>query len=183
MNLESNWKLIRRLFSRSFSSSLHYSMATVTPEGLPHVTPVGSLLLREAGHAVYFEEFTRRMPLNFASNQHVCVLAVRSGLVFWLWSLMRGEFRTPPAIRLHGTAGAARPATEEELHAWHRRVGRFRRTRGYQMMWANMRTVRDVYFTRADAIRMGAMTRGCWEEFGAGTHAERAQNCLTRIVR
>jgi len=122
LNVESNWKLIRRLFSRSFSSSLHYSMATVTPDGLPHVTPVGSLMLREPGDAVYFEEFIQRMPLNIANNQHVCVLAVRSGLLFWLWSLIRGEFRTPPAIRLQGTAGAARPATEEELRAWHRRA-------------------------------------------------------------
>ena len=174
MNLESNWKLIRRLFSRSFSSSLHYSMATVTPEGLPHVTPVGSLVLREPGHAVYFEEFTQRMPLNFESNQHVCVLAVRSGLAFWIWSLVRGEFPTPPAIRLHGTVGITRPATEDELRAWQRRVGKFRRTRGYQMMWANMRTVRDVHFTSADAIRMGAMTRGCWDDFGDDIHAGRA---------
>jgi hypothetical protein len=147
-------------------------MATVTAEGLPHVTPVGSLLLREPGRAVYFEEFTQRMPLNFANNQHVCVLAVRSGILFWLWSLIRGEFRTPPAIRLHGTVGAVRPATEDELRQWHRRVGKFRRTRGYQMLWAHMRTVRDVHFTRADAIRIGAMTRGCWESFGESPGAE-----------
>ena len=169
MNIESNWKLIRRLFTRSFQSSLHFSMATVTPEGLPHVTPVGSLLLRAPGHAIYFEEFTQRMPMNFGANPNVCVLAVRSGLLFWLWSAIRGEFRTPPAIRLHGTVGAARPATEDELRQFLRRVGKLRGTRGYRMMWANMRTVRDVHFTRADAIRIGAMTRDCWKAFGDST--------------
>ena len=165
MNIDSNWTLIRRLFARSFQSSLHFSMATVTPEGLPHVTPVGSLMLRAPGHAVYFEEFTQRMPANFGANPNVCVLAVRSGLLFWLWSALRGEFRTPPAIRLHGTVGAVRPATDDELRQWSRRVGKLRGTRGYRMMWANMRTVRDVHFTRADAIEIGAMTRGCWKAF------------------
>jgi len=171
MNVESNWSLIRQLAARAFRSTLHFSLATVTPEGLPHVTPVGSLLLRAPGHAVYFEEFTQRMPANFASNQHVCVLAVNSGLAFWLVSLIRGGFRTPPAIRLHGTVGAARLATEDEMRQWHRRVGRFRRTRGYRMLWANMRTVRDVHFTHADAIQVGAMTRSCWEAFDRGAPA------------
>ena len=165
MNVESNWPQIRRLFTRSFQSSLHFSMATVTADGLPHVTPVGSLLLRAPGEAIYFEEFTHRMPMNFGANPNVCVLAVRSGLMFWLWSAIRGEFRTPPAIRLHGTVGAARPATEDELRQWRRRVGKLRGTRGYRMMWADMRTVREVHFTRADAIQIGAMTRDCWKSF------------------
>jgi len=167
MNIESNWQGIRRVFGQAFQTSLHYSMATVTPEGLPHVTPVGSLMLRKPGQAIYFEEFTQRMPLNFRDNQHVCVLAVRSGLAFWLWSLFRGGFKTPPAIRLYGTVGASRAATDDEIHAWQRRVGRLRFTRGHRMMWANMRTVRDVYLTRAEGIHLGEMTRECWIPFEA----------------
>jgi hypothetical protein len=166
MNLEANWTGIRRLFAQAFSSSMHFSMATVTPEGLPHVTPVGSLMLREPGRAIYFEEFTRRMPLHFRDNQSVCVLAVRSGLRFWLWSLVRGAFDSPPAIRLHGTVGAPRAATGPEIAAWQRRVGRLRFTRGHRLMWANMRTVRDVYLTRAERIYLGEMTRDCWARFG-----------------
>jgi hypothetical protein len=167
MNIESNWQGIRRVFGQAFQTSLHYSMATVTPEGLPHVTPVGSLMLRKPGQAIYFEQFTQRMPLHFRDNQHVCVLAVRSGLTFWLWSLFRGGFRTPPAIRLYGTVGAPRAATDDEIRAWQRRVGRFRFTRGHRMMWANMRTVRDVYLTRAEGIHLGEMTRECWIPFEA----------------
>ena len=165
MNMTTNWKKIRRIFNHAFRSSLHYSMATVTPDGLPHVTPVGSLLLRKPGHAIYFEEFTRAMPRNFQDSQQVCVLAVRSGLIFWFWSLLRGGFNTPPAIRLHGTVGAVRKATEDEIRLWQRRVGKLRFTRGHQMMWAQMRTVRDVYFTRAEGIHIGAMTRDCWQEY------------------
>jgi hypothetical protein len=124
-------------------------------------------MLREPGRAIYFEEFTQRMPLNFRDNQHVCVLAVRSGLLFWLWSLIRGGFRTPPAIRLHGTVGVSRPATDAEIRLWHRRVGRLRFTRGYQILWAGMRTVREIYFTHADAIHVGRMTSDCWDGFDA----------------
>jgi hypothetical protein len=171
MRLEANWKGIRRLFAQVFRSSLHYSMATVTAEGLPHVTPVGSLILREPGRAIYFEEFTQRMPLNFRDNQHVCVLAVRSGLAFWLGALLRGGFRTPPAIRLHGRVGAQRPASDAEIQLWHRRVGKLRFTRGYRLMWEGMRTVRDVAFTHADEIHIGRMTRECWKRFDSSETA------------
>lgn len=165
MDMESNWKSIRRLFAHAFGSSLHYAMATVTPEGLPHVTPIGSLLLRGPGHAIYFEEFTRNMPRNFEDNQKVCVLAVRSGLLFWLFALIRGRFNSPPAIRLHGTVGCPRMATDEEVALWQRRVRRLRVTKGYEMMWGNMCTVRDVKFTRADGIHIGEMTRVSWARF------------------
>ncbi|MBI5483508.1 MAG: pyridoxamine 5'-phosphate oxidase family protein [Deltaproteobacteria bacterium] len=159
MNIESNWKSIRRIFKQAFRSSLHYAMATVTPEGLPHVTPIGSLLLREPGHAIYFEEFTLNMPHNLENNKNVCVLAVRSGLLFWLSALIRGGFNSPPGIRLHGTVGPPRPATDGEIALWQHRVRRLRGTRGYETMWANMGTVRDVKFTSADSIHMAEMTR------------------------
>ena len=35
------------------------------------------------------------------------------------------------------------------------------------MMWANMRTVRDVNIERAEGIYMGEMTRECWDSFDA----------------
>lgn len=117
------------------------------------------------GHAIYFEEFTRQMVRNFETNQSVCVLAVRSGLLFWLLSLFRGQFKTPPAIRLHGVVGLSRAATDDEIALWRRRVHRLRLTRGHEIVWANMRTVRDVTFTRADAIHIGEMTRDCWARF------------------
>jgi uncharacterized protein len=118
MNLEIPWKGIRHLFGRAFRSSLHFSMASVTADGLPHVTPIGSLLLREPGHAIYFEEFTSGMPRNFRDRQQVCVLAVRSGLVFWVLALWRGRFHAPPAVRLHGSVGPVRSATEMPRDCW-----------------------------------------------------------------
>ena len=42
-----HWKMIRELFNKSFYTTLHFSLATVTPDNLPHVTPIGSIVLRD----------------------------------------------------------------------------------------------------------------------------------------
>jgi len=65
MSLEMQWPRIRQLFSKAFNSSLHYAIATIAPDGTLHVTPIGSILLLEPGRAIYFEEFTTRMPAHF----------------------------------------------------------------------------------------------------------------------
>jgi hypothetical protein len=115
MQLEKNWPEIKRIFDKSFKSSFHYALATVNENGEPHVTPSGSLLLRKPGHGLYFEEFPRQLPQNLLHNQQVCILAVNSSRWFWIKSLFRGQFTSPPAIRLFGTAGQLREATEKEI--------------------------------------------------------------------
>ena len=165
MNIDTHWNSIRKLFLQTFYSSFHYAMATVTPDGRPHVTPIGSLILLDPGHAIYFEEFPQHMPRNFESNPDVCVLAVRSGLLFWIMAILRGRFKTPPAIRLHGSVGQCREATAEELALWRKRTHRLRRTKGYGLMWARMHAVRDVNFSRVDGIHCGEMTRQAWADF------------------
>jgi len=95
----------------------------------------------------------------------VCVLAVNSGLWFWLKTLLQGQFSAPPALRLHGTVSIPRKGTPEELALWARRVRRVRRTKGYALMWASMTTVRDIHFSKAEEVHIGAMTRGAWSEF------------------
>jgi hypothetical protein len=162
MQLERNWKDIRRLFARSFGSSFHYAIASVNENGEPHVTPIGSLILCEPGRGFYFEEFPRQLRRNLEINQRVCVLAVNSGIWFWLRSLFGGRFVSPPAVRLYGTVGELREASAQEIRLWHRRVGKLRFTKGYRLMWKNMQTVRDIHFTRMEPVRIGEMTRRSW---------------------
>jgi hypothetical protein len=102
------------------------------------------------------------MPQNIRNNPHVCVLAVRSGMMYWLLSIIKGRFSTPPAIRLYGTMGQQRTATEEELRLWDKQVRKWRFTRGYKSMWAGMRTVRELEFTKAEGVHIGATTSHCW---------------------
>lgn len=153
------WEKIRKLFNRSFYSSLHYAIATVNPDGTPHVTPIGSLILLDGQKGVYFEEFPNQLPANLGSNPRLSVLAVNSGKLFWLKSLLAGAFATPPGIRLYGIAGQRREATPEELKAWHRRISPFRFTKGYQLLWKNMKHVREIRFESYEPIHLGMMTK------------------------
>jgi uncharacterized protein len=61
MEIYSHWSDVKKVFKKSFSSSFHFSIATVDEEGRPHITPIGSLILGKPGHAIYFEEFTSQL--------------------------------------------------------------------------------------------------------------------------
>ena len=158
--METEWSRIRREFGAAFSSSLHFAIATVAPDGAPHVAPIGSVLLQEPGRGVYFEEFPQRMPEHLRENAKICVLAVNSSRWFWVGALLRGRFERPPALRLYGTAGVRRRASEREVARWQRRVRALRFTKGHRQMWSGMQTVRELQFTGFDFVRLGKMTEG-----------------------
>lgn len=158
MDINTDWPEIKRLFRESFSSSFHYAISTVTSNGEPHVTPIGSLILGAPGHGIYFEEFPSRLPSNLERNPKLCVLAVNSSRWYWLKSLLRGRFGQMPAVRLHGKAGKTREATDKEIALWQKRVRAVRFTKGHSLMWRSMRTVREIEFTRIEPVRIGRMT-------------------------
>ncbi|MEN8240634.1 MAG: pyridoxamine 5'-phosphate oxidase family protein [Chloroflexota bacterium] len=162
LDIQENWAAIKKIFRNSFISSFHYAVATVNEEGEPHITPIGSLLLGKPGYGYYFEEFPKQLPLNIKNNEKICVLAVNSNRWFWVKSLIRGRFSSPPSVRLFGTAGKLREATQKEINLWHNRVKPVSFSKGHSMMWANMRMVRDVEFTRIEPVNIGEMTRYSW---------------------
>lgn len=164
MDLISNWSEVKTLFKTSFKSSFHYAIASVNQKGEPHVTPIGSLILGEPGHGIYFEKFPRQMPLNFKSNKKVCVLAVNSSRWFWLKSLLVGKFLSPPAVRLHGVVGDLREATETEIALWQKRVKSVRFSKGHAMLWRDMSKVRDIEFNRIEPVKLGKMTCVSWNK-------------------
>ena len=154
MNLHDDWSEIRRIFARSFFASV----ATTDAEGLPHVTPIGSLILhREPGRGFYFERFTTAMPRHLERDSHLCALAVETRLRLWGPALLRGRFPRAPGIRLAGRAGDRRAATQRELELFERRVRRVRWTRGYQLLWSRFTAGREVTFDRVLPLRVGQM--------------------------
>ena len=163
MEINGNWPLIKDVFNSAFKSSFHFAIATVSADGEPHVTPIGSLILRAPGEAIYFEAFTQRLPAHIRHNDRVCVMAVNSSWWFWIKSLLIGRFSKPPSLRLYGHVGEARAASEVELALWRRRVGKLRGTRGHALMWQGMTKVREIHFTRMEAVHIGEMTRRLWE--------------------
>ena len=157
-----HWKEIHRLFKSAVKSTLYYSFATTNPDGSPHITPIGSIVLRDDKTGFYFEGFSRNIPSNTKQNQRVCVMAVNAGKWFWLKSLFRGRFDSPPGVRLMGKAGEKRKGTDQELAQWQKRVKPLKKFKGYDLLWKNMTDVRDIYFDGFEPIEAGVMTKGSW---------------------
>jgi len=166
MDIEKHWNTIQMVFRASLGSSMHYAVATVNEDGSPHVTPIGALFLRENRTGFYFDEFPVNMSRNLERNPRVCILAVNSHPTFWQTSVLAGKFETPPAVRLMGTVGGKREGTEEEIARWQNHVKLARGTKGYDLMWKNMRMVRDIYLDSFEPVscgERGEMTQGLWK--------------------
>lgn len=164
LDIVTAWPTIYALARQTFPSSLHFAFATVNADGTPHVTPIGSLMLCPGEpKGIYFEIFTTHMPRNLAAQQRICVLAVHNSRWFWLTSLLRGRFSTPPAVRLLGTVGPRREASTVELARWQRRIAHLGWLKGSRILWGQLRFVREIAFDTYEPVWLGAMTHGLWE--------------------
>lgn len=162
MEINHHWNKIRKLFRIAFRSSLHYSIATVNENGSPHVTPIGSLFLRRNNTGFFFDDFLGNTSRNFKNNQRVCVLALNSGKFFWIKSLFLGKFKTTVAVRLNGTVGEQRKATEQESALFRKRVQFARKFKGYNILWKDFKYVRDIHFDSFEPVNTGTMTHNLW---------------------
>lgn len=153
------WPTAQRLVASSLGSSRHVTLATVGADGHPHATPIGSfMLLPEVGRAVYFERTAPTLRENLERDPRVSILAVNSGIGFWLRSLVAGRFAQAPALRLRGFAEGRRRATDEEIARWRHRVRHVRWTRGHDLLWANMADVREIKIVAVEPMRLGRMS-------------------------
>jgi hypothetical protein len=158
--LRDNWQQIRTVFDAGIKSSLHCAIASVGADGCPHVTPIGFVFLRDDYSAYYFEEYAQKLPQNLAHNPRVCLLVVNSGRWFWLRAMFRGRFASLPGIRLTGSAGARRAATDAERATYQARVKALRHTRGYQLIWRDLRHVREIKLDGFAPVAYPHMTEG-----------------------
>lgn len=157
-DLNAEWPRIVRHFEKSILSSRFYTFATVNPDGSAHATPIASLVLNNDCSGYFSDVFQGKMMRNIKVDQRVCILAVRMGLWFWLKALTRGRYDAWPGIRLYGSVGEHRTARPGEIERWRKRVNRFKRFKGYTMLWKYVDRVRDIRFTHFEPISMGAMT-------------------------
>jgi len=158
MDIKSNWSEIRKHFGKSFSSSLHISIASVDSDNNPTTTPIGSLFLNSDQTGFYFEKFPTKLPIHSKSNRMVCVLGVNSGKWFWIKSLFKEKFSNYPAIKLYGELGERRKASENESSRLKRRMRRTGKLKGHKYLWAKMEYIREITFTKAEKINLGKMT-------------------------
>lgn len=159
INLKENWQKIRKHFSKSSGSSMHVSIASVSKDNMPTVTPIGSLFLNEDQTGFYFEKFASKLNINSKTNKNICVLAVNSSKLFWLKSLFNLNFSEYPAVKLYGELGVKRDATEKEYTAFQKRIKQTKRLKGSKYLWQDMSMVREITFTKAEKINLGTMTK------------------------
>jgi predicted pyridoxine 5'-phosphate oxidase superfamily flavin-nucleotide-binding protein len=156
--LKNNWKQIVEHFEKSLQSSRFFTFATTNPDGSPHMAPYASLVLGNDCTGYYSDVFPNRMSRNLKRDPRICISAVDMGMGVWLKALFSGKFQTWPAVRLYGTVGTPRKATLEETERWRHRLKKYKWTKGYKLLWADIKPVRDIQFDRFEPIHLGPMT-------------------------
>ncbi len=137
---------------------MHCSIATINEKSEPHVAPIGSLFLRDDKTGFFFDILVTSTSKNLDKNDNVCVMAINSSKLFFFKSLRKGKFVSPSGIRLTGTAGRKREATEDEVAAFRKVIHRARKTKGYSILWKNLGHVRDISFEDYIPLNMRSMT-------------------------
>ena len=163
MSLESEWPKIREVLERGQRSTIHCAIGSVGPDGMPNVTPVGTVFLRDDCTGYYFDQYAGGLGRNLDANPNVCVMAVDGGRLFWMKSLFRGQFVAPPGIRLYGQAGPLRAATPEELALIHMRTRPTQWLKGSRLLWSDFTKVRDLEFTSFRPVIYPKMMQGMWD--------------------
>jgi hypothetical protein len=163
MLLEQHWAEIAGVVASAQSSMRHCAIASVDPQGIPNITPIGTVFLRGDATGFYFDQYTDALANNLETNANVCLLAVNTGPAFWFRSLLRGKFVSPPGVRLYGTVGPLRAATAGEMLAVNRRVRPTRWLKGHRLLWSSFSQVRDIRFTSFRPVRYPVMTEHLWQ--------------------
>ena len=162
-DLATNWKKILLVLNNAKRSNRFFAIATVTPDGNPHVTPIGHVCFRDDMSAFYFDAYSKAMPENFKRNKRVCLMGVNSGNLFWLTSLFRGQFPSAPAVRLFGQVSEPRRATDAEIQQLQSSIRITRKLRGHHLLWADLKQVRDIQFDGFSPASYPTMCNGLWQ--------------------
>jgi hypothetical protein len=137
--------------------SLYCSISIITKEGLPHSSPIGSVYLNNSETGYFIEMFAKSF--KDQEGRKGSILAVNSSLLFWLRSLIKGKFLSPPAVRLLVTFGERRKISEVESKAFQKRVNIFKPLKGYKLMWSKAEYVRPFEVDEIIPVSIGKMTR------------------------
>jgi len=172
MEIGENWEKIVKIANRSFDSSYHFSMATINSNGMPHITPIGSLILGNDKKGIYFEKYPINLPKNIENNRNVCILGVNTNIFSILKALLKKKFADEPGIRLWGIAGEKRKATKEEIELLHKKIQSLlpligpllSKLKGYKLLWGDLKYVREIQFHSFEPVKFGEMTKSLWHK-------------------
>jgi uncharacterized protein len=164
--LAPHWGQIRQTLLAAQHDAVQCAIATIAPDGAPHITPMGTVFLHEDVRngfgGYFFDTYTSALGRHLDADPRVCVMAVRTSRWFWLKSFVTGRFATPPGLRLHGRAGPLREATPDELAAVAARTRSTRRFKGHQLLWTSFTHVRELRFEAVSPVVYPVMMDGLW---------------------
>ena len=149
----SHFKIIKDLVK----NSLYCSISTITKDGLPHSSPIGSVYIENEDQGYFIEMFTKGFVNQ--SGSKACILAVNTSLLFWLKSLIFGQFKTPPGVRLLVTLGDRREISDIERNRFRKRVRPFKKLKGHKLMWSSANYVRPFSIDKVIPVSIGKMTK------------------------
>jgi len=157
-SLEQEWPAIRALW-RVVPAGM---FATVSSDGSPQITPIGSVYLDPVEPKGYYHPiFTSRLRRNLGEDGRFELLLLDLRARTWLPVLLRGRFDSLVAVRLRGRAvGPRRAATSDEVERWQRRVHSVRWSRAYNLLWKDARYVQELAFDGHVPVRFGAVAHG-----------------------
>lgn len=153
--LHARWPEIRALRKRT----LFAAIATVDEDGLPHVTPVGSVFLHPTEPRGYYHPLmVKALRRHLRERRRFSLLFVDPAVRTWLPALVKGRFDRLVAARLTGYAdGPPRRATEDEVERWKRVVRPVRWTRGHDLMWSKVTLTQELVFDGYRPVSFGPM--------------------------
>ena len=164
MKITDDWQTVKSALEQGQASSIYCSIATTNSDGTPHITPVGTVFLREDQTGYFFDHYAETLGRNIDQKSDVCIMAVNVGRLFWLRSLLKGRFVAPPGVRLYGNVGPLREATAEEITRIEKRVKPSKWMKGARLLWTNFTHVRDIEFSHYKPITYPVMMDGMWPE-------------------
>lgn len=163
MDIGKNWPEILKVLSHAKKSNRYFSIATVDPDGNPHMTPIGHVFFRNDLTGYYFDVYSKAMPINLKHNHRVCLMGVNSSTVFWIKSLFKGEFSSAPAVRLFGVISEARDATSEEIETLKDSIRLTQKLKGHKLLWGDLARVRDITFDSFSPATYPVMCERLWQ--------------------
>ncbi|KZY60084.1 pyridoxamine 5'-phosphate oxidase [Oleiphilus sp. HI0071] len=163
MELAKHWNEITNVIGSSQRSSMHCSIATVDDQGMPNVTPIGTVFLRNDFTGYFFDTYTSKLATNLNHSDKACLSAVNTKSSFWLKSLFKGKFLSPPGVRLYGTVGQLREATKEEIAAVNKRIKPLAWSKGSKLIWSSFTHVRDIKFNDFRPVQYPKMMEHLWQ--------------------
>ena len=155
---DQQWNNIYKFYSNfthaTASPVLPYcAFSTVNEDGSPRIAPYTSMILGKNKQGFYFDELSHHTSSNLERDQRICVLIVKNNKWFWIKTVVFGRFDHPPGIRLMGTVGKKREATQQEINAFKRPLKSLKLFKGYELIWGFMKYGREIHFDDFETVK------------------------------